>query len=57
MYVDYYINHRVGEFAKELYYQDLEICTLGTYSEYGDANKDSFSDYCRIFEEVIDGIK
>lgn len=57
IYVDYYLNKREGQFATELYKRDLEICTLGTYSEFGNDEKNSFVDYCHAFNSLIDDIK
>lgn len=57
IYIDYYINNYQGDFAKGNYKRDLEVCTCGTFNEEGDEDKNSFNDYCKIFEKLIDSIR
>lgn len=57
LYVDYYLNHRKGEFALDYYKRDLEVCTFGTFNEYGDSSKNSFADYCDSFHRLIESVR
>lgn len=57
LYVDYHERRLEGTFAVELYKRDLEVCTSGTFNEYGNDAKNTFADYCKIFDAMIDEIK
>ncbi|MCI8403022.1 MAG: hypothetical protein HFI38_13185 [Lachnospiraceae bacterium] len=56
IYTDYCYNQREGEFAIEFYKRDLEVCTMGTFNEYGNETKNKFKDYCNVFKVLIDDI-
>ena len=45
------------EFGLNIYKRTLDVCTMGTFSETDNANKQCFEDFISAFDRLIDSIK
>lgn len=45
------------EYAVGLYRRNIEACTLGMFAELGNEEKETFEDFLKVFDELIDSIK
>lgn len=56
----YVESHETGlnvEYATEIYRRNIEACTLGIFTEFGNNNKNSLEDFYSIFDALIFSIK
>lgn len=56
-YVEAYDRKLQTDFFKGLYKRNIDACTNGTFSEDGNDEKNSFSDYISTFHQLIEDIK